>query len=209
MAPDPVLMRLALPLTIVTVILPTALAACSAAPDAPTAPTAPTRTASASAESRLSAGALLAVPPATSVAMLTVAPRRAALAVTGGRADLVLQDGTLHLGALDVDIRERALTPAMTVHDVHVSLDAPTSARATIAADGRISADLPAMLLLDCTVDEDGQPGQPKHELLATTVHLEVTVGADGRTNAAGTASATHEFRGQAVDLLLAVRAIE
>ena len=174
------------------------------------APTAPATTATTtSSADRLSAGALLAVTPVNSVAMLTVAPRRAALAVTGGRADLVLQDGTLHLGALDVDIQERTLTPAMAVHDVHVSLDAPTSARATIAADGRISADLPATLLLDCTVDEDGQPGQPKHETLATTVHLEVTLAADGRTNAAVTASATHEFRGQAVDLLLAVRAIE
>ncbi len=193
-------LRLALPLII---IIPTAFAACSAGPDAPTAPAT-----TASATDRLSAGALLTVTPVNSVAMLTVAPRRAALAVRGGRADLVLRDGTLHLGVLEVDIHERALTPAMAVHDVHVSLEAPTSARASIAADGRISADLPATLLLDCTVDQDGQPGQPRHEQLVTTLHLEVTA-ADGRTNAAVTARATHEFRGQSVDLLLAVRAIE
>ncbi|MCC6993168.1 MAG: hypothetical protein IT370_00935 [Deltaproteobacteria bacterium] len=195
-------LRPALPLIII--LLPFAFTACSAAPDAPTAPAS-----SASAAHRLSAGALLAITPVNSVVMLTVAPRRAALAVTGGRADLVLQDGALHLGALDVDIHERALTPAMAVHDVHVSLDAPSSARASIAADGRVSADLPATLLLDYTVDQDGQPGQRRHERLAATLHLEVTLAADGRTNAAVTARETHEFAGQAVDLLLAVRAIE
>ena len=76
MAPDPVLMRFALPLIII-VVLPTALAACSTAPDAATAPTAPATTATTtSTADRLSAGALLAVTPVNSVAMLTVAPRR-------------------------------------------------------------------------------------------------------------------------------------